>query len=131
MLENLTTNKFSNLNPVQSDWIIRAFYCLETVLLRQKDFNDLTTLLKLLSRMVTYMLRLANEPSRARTCDHRIKSPLLYHLSYRFQICVFRGADTPSTTWIVHYSLLRWFFIVTPQMTMSTLGQFGDLYLVV
>lgn len=36
MLENLLTNKFSNLNPVQSDWIIRAFYCLETVLLRQK-----------------------------------------------------------------------------------------------
>lgn len=49
MLENLTTNKFANLNPVQSDWYIRAFYCLETVLLRQKDFNDLTTLLKLLS----------------------------------------------------------------------------------
>lgn len=36
MLENLLTNKFSNLNPVQLDWIIRAFYCLETVLLRQK-----------------------------------------------------------------------------------------------
>ena len=43
-----------------------------------------------------YKLRLANEPSRARTCDQRIKSPLFYQLSYRFKTCVFRGADTPQ-----------------------------------
>ena len=41
-----------------------------------------------MSLMVTYMkkykLRLANEPSRARTCDSQIKSLILYQLSYRF-----------------------------------------------
>ena len=31
-----------------------------------------------------YKLRLANEPSRARTCDSQIKSLILYQLSYRF-----------------------------------------------
>ena len=28
-----------NPNPVQSDWSIRVFYCLETALLKQKDLT--------------------------------------------------------------------------------------------
>lgn len=34
----LSTNKFLNFSRVQSDRIVRVFYCPETVLLRQKDF---------------------------------------------------------------------------------------------
>ena len=57
--------------------------------------NDLTTLFKLLSLKCheLFMQSFWHDSSRIRTCDLRIKSPLLYQLSYRVYTKSLRSKD--------------------------------------